>query len=46
MIMIKAASEPVDLVIIKLQMPTSIQAEEKIDKVYEELERIIHAEKG
>jgi len=46
MIEVKIKSEPVDIVIIQIYMPTTTHEDEEVDNMYERLEEILDRTKG
>ena len=46
LILVKIQAEPVDIVVIKVYMPTSDHEDEEVEGLYEELEELIEKEKG
>ena len=45
-ILVKLKTEPVNMIIIQVYMPTSAYTEEEVDSVYDELENLIDNENG
>ena len=46
LIMIKVSATPIDMVIIQVYMPTSDHADEEIEEMYEQIEKLINGVKG
>ena len=46
LMMIKVSATPVDMVLIQVYMPTTKHADEEIEEMYEQIERIINKQKG
>ena len=41
---VKIKAEPVDILIVQVYMPTSDHEDEEVEKMYDEIEDIIHSE--
>ena len=46
LLMVKVQAEPFNMVIVQIYMPTSGHDDEKVDKMYEQLEELIERQKG
>jgi hypothetical protein len=46
LLLVRVKAEPVDMVIIQIYMPTTENDDEKIDKMYDQLEELIDKQKG
>ena len=46
LMMVKVSATPVDMVLIQVYMPTTKHADEEVEEMYEQIERIINKQKG